>query len=197
MFPKPLRGGTILTQYIGDFPEGDSSGEDSRAAMTFHPLATQAILGIEFYPINQLRISRLKRLFARWLTMRMSHNYRQAPKHGWFKGEGYHISLQTILEERGLLREKRLMDNVRSVRAALLEMKKQRILSEMHPFDEEIITAPSKRRPKIVNAIWDLFPSNEFVDEIISGNKEMKEYRNEGEGQLLPGFQVASGRGIR
>ena len=31
---------TILTNYTGDFAEGDPTGEDSRAAMTFHPLAT-------------------------------------------------------------------------------------------------------------------------------------------------------------
>jgi len=37
----------------------------SRAAMTFHPLATQAILGLAFYPINQLRVGKLKRPLAR------------------------------------------------------------------------------------------------------------------------------------
>ena len=29
--------GTILTNYTGDFAEADPTGEDSRAAMTFHP----------------------------------------------------------------------------------------------------------------------------------------------------------------
>ena len=43
--------GTILSNYTGDFAERDSTGEDSRAAMTFHPLATQAILGLAFYPL--------------------------------------------------------------------------------------------------------------------------------------------------
>ena len=48
--------------------------------MTYHPLATQAILGLAFYPINQLRVGKLKRPLARWLTQRMSHNYRQAQR---------------------------------------------------------------------------------------------------------------------
>ena len=127
--------------------------------MTFHPLATQAILELAFYPINQLRVGKLKRPLARWLTTRMSHNYRQARKNSFVQNEGYHISLKTILEERGLSRESRLWDNLKSVREALTEMKKRRILSEMQPFAEELIHAPSKGRPKIVDAIWTLYPS--------------------------------------
>ena len=190
--------GTILTNYTGDFAEADPTGEDSRAAMTFHPLATQAILQLAFYPINQLRVGKLKRPLARWLTTRMSHNYRQARKNSYVLKEGYHISLKTILEERGLPREARLRDNIRSVREALAEMTKSRILSEYRPFEEELINEPSKRRPKVVDAVWTLYPSQELVDEIIGGNKQMKVHRkagtNEGESQLLPGFQEVPGK---
>jgi hypothetical protein len=186
--------GTILSNYVGDFLEGDSTGEDSRAAMTFHPLATQAILQVAFYPINQLRVGKLKRPLARWLTTRMSHNYRQARKNSYVQNDGYHISLKTILDERGLPREARLRANVEAVRAALGEMKQRRILSEMRPFDEKLIHAPSKRRPKIVDAIWTLYPSPDFVDEVIGGNKQMERAHrqaggNKRESRLLPGFE--------
>jgi hypothetical protein len=107
--------GTILSNYTGDFAEKDPTGEHSRAAVTFHPLASQAILTTAFYPINQLRVGKLKRLLARWLTTRMSHNYRQARRNGFVLNVGYHISLQTILEERGLPREKRLRATVEAV----------------------------------------------------------------------------------
>jgi len=56
----------------------------------------------------------------------MSHNYRQARRNGWLDGDGYHISLETILAERGLVKEKRLRDNVDSVRASLADMKKEK-----------------------------------------------------------------------
>ena len=192
--------GTILSNYVGDFLEGDSTGDDSRAAMTFHPLATQAILQVAFYPINQLRVGKLKRPLARWLTTRMSHNYRQARKNSYVQNDGYHISLKTILDERGLPREVRLRANVEAVRAALGEMKQRRILSEMRPFDEKLIHAPSKRRPKIVDAIWTLYPSPDFVDEVIGGNKQMERAHrqaggNKRESRLLPGFEDQPGRG--
>ncbi len=39
---------TILSNYAGAFEHGDTNGEKSLAAMTFHPLATQAILGLAY-----------------------------------------------------------------------------------------------------------------------------------------------------
>ena len=73
---------TILSNYAGAFEEGDTTGEESHAAMTFHPLATQAILELAYFPINHTRVGSLKRPLSRWLTTRMSHNYRQARKNG-------------------------------------------------------------------------------------------------------------------
>ena len=57
------------------------------------------------------------------------------------------------------------------------------LLVPLLEFNQELIKAPSKRRPKIVDAVWTLYPSAEFVDEIISGNQEMKEYREAGGGR--------------
>jgi hypothetical protein len=191
---------SILTHYTASTVEGDTTGEEAYVAMTFHPAATAAILQLAFYPINQLRVGKLKRPLARWLTTRMSHNYRQAKRNGFVDQTGYHISLNTILDERGLPREARLRANVESVRAALMEMKERRILAEMMPYGEKLVHAPSKRRPKIVDAIWILYPSPEFVEEIVNGNKEMSIARtqaggNKGESKLLPGFQDDASRG--
>ena len=191
---------SILTHYTASTVEGDTTGDEAYVAMTFHPAATAAILQLAFYPINQLRVGKLKRPLARWLTTRMSHNYRQAKKNGFVDKSGYHISLKTILDERGLPRETRLRANVESVRTALKEMRERRILAEMMGYDEQLIHAPSKRRPKIVDAIWTLYPSSEFVEEIVNGNKDMSIARtlaggNKGESKLLPGFQEEGSRG--
>src|SRR5271165_727396 len=183
---------SILTHYTASVIEGDHTGEETYIAMTFHPAATAAIL----------QLGKLKRPLARWLTTRMSHNYRQARKNSFVQNEGYHISLKTILDERGLPREARLRDNLRSVREALTEMKQRRILSEMLPFQEKLIHAPSKGRPKIVDAIWTLYPSQELVDEIIGGNKQIDQARskvggNKRERRLLSGSENQLDRGNR
>jgi hypothetical protein len=107
----------------------------------------------------------------------MSHNYRQARRSGYVHNEGYHIALTTILEERGLPRISRLRDNLDSVREALKEMKLRRILAEMLPYDEKLTHASTKGRPKIVEAVWVLYPSVEFVEEVITGNRVMASAR--------------------
>ena len=127
----------------------------------------------------------------------MSHNYRQARKNGYVHNDGYRISLQTILQERGLPREKRLRANVEAVREAIEDMKAQNILSQMHPFDEELVHAPSKGRPKIADAIWNLYPSAEFVDEIIEGNKEMKQAHRQAGGNKAKGTSARIRRRAR
>jgi hypothetical protein len=168
---------TILSNYAGAFEQVDTSGEKSHAAMTFHPLASQAILGLAYFPINHTRVSSLKRPLSRWLTSRMSHNYRQARKSGYVHNEGYHIALKTILEERGLPRKSRLRDNVDAVREALAEMTQRRILAEMQAYDEKLTHASTKGRPKIVEAVWRLYPSCQFVDEVIKANRDMTSAR--------------------
>jgi hypothetical protein len=174
---------TILTSYTKDFSEEDPTGEASLVAMTFHPLVTAAILQMAYFPINALRVGKLKSTLARWLTTRMSHNYRQARKNGWIDGDGYHISLETILVERALNKEKRLRANVESVRTALAEMKKEKILFQPKPHDEKLTFATGRGGPKIVGAVWTLYPSPEFVEEIIRGNEQMAEKKQLGQGE--------------
>ena len=67
--------------------------------------------------------------------------------------------------------------NVEAVREVLSEMKERRILSEMLPFHEKLVQAPSRGRPKIVDAVGTLYPSSEFVDDIINGNRKMSSAR--------------------
>ena len=64
-----------------------------------------------------------------------------------------------------------------SVREALAEMKDRKILANAHPFDEKLVRASTKGRPKITDAVWTLYPSGELVEEIIDGNREMTSAR--------------------
>jgi hypothetical protein len=56
-------------------------------------------------------------------------------------------------------------------------MKDRKILANAHPFDEKLVRASTKGRPKITDAVWILYPSGELVEEIIDGNREMTSAR--------------------
>jgi hypothetical protein len=87
-----------------------------------------------------------------------------------------------------------------SVREALAEMKDRKILANAHPFDEKLVRASTKGRPKITDAVWTLYPSGELVEEIIDGNREMTSARikaggNKRVSRLLPGFADVGAQG--
>jgi hypothetical protein len=192
---------TILSNYTGDMLVGDKTGEESKVAMTFHPLATEAILDLAYYPINERRVNSLKISLARWLTMRLSHNFRQAKKFASIENFGYHISLRLMLEQHAIEPGGRLRDRVRMVREALSEMHKSGILDRGVPFkedlkqeklsgvkrkpsaggqgNEEIKAGSNAGRKRIIDAVWTLFPSNVFAEEIIVGNKTMRTAKDE------------------
>jgi hypothetical protein len=177
---------SILSNYTGDFPEEDSTGEFSWAAMTFHPLVTEAILQMGYYPMNALRVGKLKGPLARALATRMSHNFRMAQKPHrdkdkmiWVERNSYHIALTRMIAERMMVPEARFRNSLAKAREAIGELKAGNFLYPEHPYDEKVISTPTTRRPKIVDAVWDLFPSDEFTQEIIQGNAEMAEKRRE------------------
>lgn len=163
----------ILDKPISDFADDDEEGSRSFYSVNYHPLATQAILTLAYYPINYDRLMKLKTPLGRWLAIRLSHNFRQAKKTAALEGQGYHIALSTILNESGMVREERLRDNVATVRKAIKEMIKQRILHVMKPFEEKPRYGATKGRPKMVDVVWTFFPSSEFATEIIEGNVSM------------------------
>src|ERR1700722_8431139 len=66
-----------------------------------------------------------------------------------------------------------LPTNVESVKAALAEMKKEKILFQPKPYDEKLTLATALGGRKIVGAVWTLYPSPEFVEETIRGNEQM------------------------
>ncbi len=165
----------ILTQSINDAVVNQGDLENASVAVAFHPLATKAIFAMAYWPINVLRVGRLKSPLARWLTMRLSHNFRHAERPTLLSpGKGYHILLSTILEERGTQPEKRLRACVEKVRQALKEMTEADVLNRLQPFVEELRKKKSGRTLAIEDVLWTLYPSKAFAEEIIDGNVAAK-----------------------
>ena len=168
----------VFSNYTYVYDEDDDSGQSSKVSVDYHPLATQAIINLAFYPINYQRVMSMASPLARWLATRLSHRFRQATKTAFVDGGSYQISLETILSESGIARASRLRDNVATVREALAQMVKGNVLHAMRPFQEDLSYASTKGRKKVTNVVWQLFPSRQFAQEIIQGNVEMNQWRS-------------------
>ena len=172
----------VFSNLLYIYEDKDEGGERSRVAVDYHPLATNAIVNLAFYPINYRRVMSLPSPLARWLVTRMSHRFRQASKHSVIDGTNYQISLTTIFAESGVARPERPYDSLRTVRQALAQLVKENVLHELHPYDEEVsYGAPSATggRRAVTEAVWKLFPSRQFAQEIIEGNIQMKQWRTQ------------------
>jgi hypothetical protein len=169
----------VFSNYTYEYQEDDDSGRGSKVSVDYHPLATHAIINLAFYPINYHRVMSLASPLARWLVTRMSHRFRQATKAAFFDGASYQISLTTILNESGIANASRLRDNVAAVRQALGQMTKENVLHAMRPYEESLTYASTKGRKKVVDVVWQLFPSRQFAREIIEGNVQMNQWRRQ------------------
>lgn len=188
---------------------GDEEGRAYRMRAIFHPLITRSLIQRTFRQINFGKLMKPKNELARWLYSRLSHNYTQASGSdliNYFSGNkraGYHISLSTIIKEYGL-NHSDLRLAMRAVRNALKVMQEHDILTKGGIYEgygsdgkrmkgdtdvsfpgyiEEIRYGEKKGRGRkaIVDVIWNLFPSNSVVDDIIKANKntvEMKASNN-------------------
>jgi hypothetical protein len=157
--------------------------EDGTTATTcialLNPIATNAILQLRCWPIDNARVLRLAMPLARWLITRLSNRYRQANEANAITGQGYHLMLSTILTESGMIPEKRTRDSIDRVREALRELTAADYFSEWKPYTEDIVytTIGSTRQRSIIDVKWTFFPSNNLSDHIINGNKTMSARR--------------------
>jgi hypothetical protein len=137
---------------------------DAKWFVDFHPFASRALDDLTYRQINYARLMSHKSQLARWLNKVLSLKYLNA---GIF--HPFEMRLSTISRDSGLLTGyRRLRDAVAAVDAAFDELLK------CHP---PLLSAkPDKRvvegsRGKILEAIYTLFPSPEFVAEVKTASK--------------------------
>jgi hypothetical protein len=157
----------------------------AQVCVNLHPLLTRAIAQCTFRAINFSLLMRPKNELARWLFVRLAHNYTQASNSDltrFLLGDqeaGYHLSLRTIIRET-CLRYASLRFAIRAVRTALVVLHNEGILcgissesSLANGYSEEIRYLPrvGRGRRRIMDVVWHLFPSEGVVDDIIEANR--------------------------
>ena len=178
----------IFSEY---YAVDDKSGDGHKAlrCVIFHPLATTAALRHEYRSINYRRLMSLPSPLARWIYERLSHLFTNAEKRRPRLDalrpppRGFPLDLETVLNQSGVLRRKRLRGNIEEIRSALHELAQAGVLLAPSfgavPYVENLVRGESQKvgggRP-IVSATWTLYPSDQLVQEIIEANIEYRDH---------------------
>lgn len=170
------KAGPILPtlEYVAD-PD-DTDGKRTLYRVTFHPLASAAILGELYHPINYARVMTLTLPLARWLTNLLNVRFRYATRGIGEQKRSFRLTLKRVLADSGMHKEPRLFDNIERIREAIKELRDTGFLDRGMSFDqiETLKHEKTAGRPKIVGAEWELYPSDRFAKEIIEGNRAKK-----------------------
>lgn len=134
-------------------------GKKTMAYITFNPLVTDSIKQRSFRLLNYDKSMSYRRMLARWLHKRLSHNYTQASLK-----DPYTIKLLTIIRDSGVNKYPALRNNLVQVNEALEEMKEKQIIVRF--LSEKILEGR-----KIIDVKFTLWPHPEFISEVIKSNK--------------------------
>ncbi len=173
-----LRGAT-LECYSADGSTVISSGFFSTVALTtredwkkngksnciaiFNPLVTRSVMTMSWRPYNYIVNMAMNSPLARFLHKKMSHNYRQASVDVPYS---FHLVRFLAESERGL--SKRMSENVRAMKNALEHGIKHKVIQK-YDFDK------IQDGKAILDVKITIYPHQDFVNDIIAANKEMKQ----------------------
>lgn len=135
-------------------------GKGTQCYVRFNWLVTQCIRNHTYRQIDYAKYMSYKRVLSRWLHKRMAHTYKQA---NFLKP--YSILLSTIIRDSGIS-VSRLRKSLQQVQKALNEL----VESDTIASYEEERRMDSKRKNKLADVMFTIFPSKSFVSDAISSN---------------------------
>ena len=139
--------------------ETHERGGKERVVVMFHNLVTRSINHGTYRLLNYDKMMKMKMPLARWLHKRISHLFSQATVNN-----PYPIKLSTIVRDSGMKNYKNISERKRQVDKAIEELKSVKVISH---FD----FTPDKEKNKILDVLYSLFMSEEFVADAKKANK--------------------------
>lgn len=146
-----------LFSYVGK--ETKEMGGKERVVVIFNPLVTRSINQGTYRLINYEKLMKMKMQVSRWLHKRISHMFVQATL-----TNPYQILLSTIVRDSGMRVYKTVSERKRQIERALNELKESKIISEWK-------SDLQKEKNKILDVLYSLYMSNEFVADAKKANK--------------------------
>lgn len=138
---------------------------NARWIAQFHPLVTLAIDAMTFRQYNYAQMMSHKNQLTRWLHKQLSLKFTFASF-----STSFDIRYSTIKRDSGLLdsysRERKAIETLDD---CIKELEASRVLAK---FDKNPITGP---RGKVLDVIYTLYPSPEFVKDMKASNKRLQQ----------------------
>lgn len=150
--------GAVSRQKLAEDP-------NAKWVVQFHPLVTQSIDTITYRQFDYQRMMSLPTQLSRWIHKQLVVKFTFAG----MLANPFEIRYSTIKRDSNLLNRNRERNNVKDVDDALAQVKEAGALREIQ---KNVITAA---RGQIVDVVYLLYPSPEFVKEVKAANKRLKE----------------------
>jgi hypothetical protein len=125
----------------------------------FHPLVTKSINEKTYRLYDYKKVMTYKMNISRWIHKRMSHNYLQAHTEIPYK-----IKMSTIIRDSGMKSYKKKYDCIVQIEKSLTELQRHNTIDKFE-------TKRELSGRKILDALFILYVSEEFVNDIKKANK--------------------------
>lgn len=130
----------------------------------FHPLVARSIDQLTYRQFNYVTMMELPTQLARWIHKLLSIKFTFAS----FTGNPFEIRYTTIKRDSNLLNRGREIDNRCDVDNAFKRLMESKVLRDVSK--QNIIA----ERGKVVEVIYQLYPTHEFIKEMKTSNKRQK-----------------------
>ncbi|EAZ97467.1 hypothetical protein [Marinobacter sp. ELB17] len=168
---NPLTGESWEEGFLSRLVEGGQRGVKDGPSYepwyaSFHKLVTKSITDLTYRQMNYPRLMSIPGQLAKYIYKRMVAVYTFADL-----DKPYQPSLIQILEESGRGVSPDMKINIKAMNRALSQLKAQGATAH----SEELKRVKQGR--KVLNIRYNIFPTQQFVSEIIEANKQQKKHR--------------------
>ena len=157
---KVLVAANYLTGMTAVSRELRDEDPDARWVVQFHPLVSQSIEQLAYRQFNYATLMALPTQLSRWLHKQLSIKFTFAS----MLGNPFEMYYSTIKRDSNMLNRGREVDNRSDVDKAFAELVKSKVLREVQK--RSVIEG----KGKVVDVVYLLYPSAEFVREMKAAN---------------------------
>lgn len=149
---------TTIFPFVAKEKKSEIDGKQ-RYIVMFHTLVSKSLKDKTYRLYNYQKVMKYKMNLSRWIHKRMAHNYLQA-----HITNPYKIKMSTIIRDSGMKEYKKKSDSIIQIEKSLSELQKYNMLTRFE-------TERQLNGRKILDAIFSLFVSDEFVSDVKKANK--------------------------